>query len=353
MKPKVEIAEMIAELKPCTGVEWIKNYYRYCLAPEDTLRDSMLEQLVARQNQQLMFLRARRKFESYQLNQAYELCFAILQRDFFHFETMLIFAEILVERRHASELFSACTSYAENYPEHFMTFHLFGMYYYLLAKFDTARKYFNKAIQLNKASLKSWVMLGHAFAQQEESEQAMNIYRSCIRHFPSSHLPHLFLGMEYTRTNSLKTALLSYKQAMDFTGPDPIIYNEIGCIYLKEKRYVEAKNAFTMALQNCSTDGISWLKHTILNNLGNVQRKFKEYALAIDCYEQSLALCPNDPAVLFSLAFTCQLVGNLHKAILLYHKVVCMKHEIHFVNMMLTNCLEDISNNEEGEAFEN
>lgn len=69
-----------------------------------------------------------------------------------------------------SDLFTCSTNMSDNYPDHYMNYHLFGMYYYLLKKFDIARKYFNKAIQINKNSIKSWIMLGHSYANQEESE---------------------------------------------------------------------------------------------------------------------------------------------------------------------------------------
>jgi len=81
-----------------------------------------------------------------------------------------------------------------------------------------------------------------------------------------------------------------------------------------------------------------------LTNLANAHRKYKEYNKAIECYEKSLELCPNDPAVIFGLAFCYHLTWNLDKAIVLYHKVVVSKYDTHFVNHMLLRCLNDLSN---------
>jgi anaphase-promoting complex subunit 6 len=41
------------------------------------------------------------------------------------------------------------------------------------------------------------------------------------------------MGMEYLRTNNLKTAILSLQQAEDINSTDPLIYNEISVIYFK------------------------------------------------------------------------------------------------------------------------
>ena len=212
------------------------------------------------------------------------------------------------------------TALYEQYPESFMTFHVFGMYYYLMKKFEVSRKHFNKAIKVNRESLSSWIMLGHCFAAQEESDQAMSVYRSCIRQFPGSHLPHLYIGMEYLRINNLKTALLSFKQAKKIAGEDPMVYNEIGCIKKEENQFAEAKKYFNKALKLCRPGGATWLKQILLNNLGNAHRKFREYRQAIICFEQCLNLSPNDPSVLFSLAFCYHFSGDLDRAIALYHK---------------------------------
>ena len=115
----------------------------------------------------------------------------------------------MVEKKRVAELYSLASQLAMHYPSKAITAYIFGMYHYLLGKWDLARKNFNKAIQLDRKQLQSWIMLGHSFAKQEESEQAMNVYRNCIQLFPNSYLPHLFIGMEYIRVNNLETAFLS------------------------------------------------------------------------------------------------------------------------------------------------
>lgn len=280
-------------------------------------------------------------FKNFKLNEAYNNCKKILEINFFHYDTLLLFSELLYEKKNINEIFSYSTSLAENIPDHYITFHYFGIYYFISKKFENARIYFNKAIQLNKECLQSWLMLGHSFANQEESEQAMNIYRTALRLFPNSPYPHIYLGMEYIRVSNLKTALLSFRQAKSLCKSNPIIYNEIGCIFLKEKNFTSAKKSFIKAIKLCEENNIDWLKHTILNNLGHTHRKFKEYKLAIECFEQSLTFLPDDPATIFSNAFCYHLSGNVNKAMTLYHKVLTMKYDYHFVNQMLSSGFDD------------
>lgn len=125
--------------------------------------------------------------------------------------------------------------------------------------------------------------------------------------------------MEYLKFNSLKTALISLKSAKELVSSDPLVLNELGCTYFKEKDYSKAKMCFNEALSLCLSDAVPWLKAIILNNLGGVHRKNREFTFAIWCYESSLVLSPEDPSVLFALGFSFHLNKQLEKAIALYH----------------------------------
>lgn len=313
------------------------------ISPEETKASAVIDGFRRAENIHYLYLRLLSHFRNFQINNAYDLCKKILEKDQFHFDTILIYCEILVEKEEIAELFSYSSRMVENFPEHHVTYHLAGMYYFYLKKYEAARRYFNKAIHINNYCLQTWLMLGHTYAAQEESDPASNVYRSALKLFPNSHLPHVYIGMEYLRINNLKTAAISFNQAKRIAGENPMIYNEIGCIYLKQKKYESAKKNLKKALRTCKANGVNWLKHSILNNLANVHRKEKDYQSSIQCYEQSLALCPNDPAVLFSLAFCYNLTGELTKAAGLYHKVISRKYDSHFVNHLLSKCMEDLA----------
>jgi anaphase-promoting complex subunit 6 len=100
-----------------------------------------------------------------------------------------------------------------------------GCYYYLTKKYELARKYFQKAISLDRSSIYAWVGMAHSFAIQDESDQAMSVYRTISRLFPGCNLAHLYSGMEYLRTNNLKSAALAFAQAKDISSDDPLIFN--------------------------------------------------------------------------------------------------------------------------------
>jgi tetratricopeptide (TPR) repeat protein len=127
-----------------------------------------------------------------------------------------------------------------------------GSYYFLIGNNDEARRYFNKATQLDVNLGPAWIGFGHAFAAevwswsrrcpakpafaptrlcllprgrglmactpthprgQGEHDQAMAAYCTAARLLPGSHLPLMYIGMEYTHTNNLSMALRYFERA--------------------------------------------------------------------------------------------------------------------------------------------
>ncbi len=80
--------------------------------------------------------------------------------------------------------------------------------------------------------------------------------------------------MEYLRTNNLKTALLSFTEAKKISDTDPLVFNEIGVVFYKQKQYDSAKEYFANALSLCNESN-SKTYETILINLAHCQRKLK------------------------------------------------------------------------------
>ena len=148
----------------------------------------------------------------------------------------------------------------------------------------------------------------------------MAVYRTCTRLFPGSHLPHLYIGMENLRTNSLATAQLNFQTAQDLSKIDPMILNELGVTHYRRKMYSEARDTFLRAL-DLATESENWVKESIICNIGHSYRKMGDCKQAITFFERGYSLNPRDGSILFALAFTYHISNQLNKAIKYYNKV--------------------------------
>ena len=85
----------------------------------------------------------------------------------------------------------------------------------------------------------------------------------------------LFIGMEYLRTNNLKTALLSFQDAKKICfDSDPLVFNEMGVVYYRQKQFELARENFANALSLCNESN-SRTFESILINLAHCHRKLK------------------------------------------------------------------------------
>jgi anaphase-promoting complex subunit 6 len=127
---------------------------------------------------------------------------------------------------------------------------------------------------MNKHFPEGLIALGNSYASQDESEQALSAYRTCIRLFPGCHDANLYIGMEFVRTSNLKTAMVSFQDALLITNSDPLVFNEIGVVFYKQKLYMDAELHFLKGLELCREDNSLVYQHLSIN-LGHTYRKLK------------------------------------------------------------------------------
>jgi anaphase-promoting complex subunit 6 len=164
---------------------------------------------------------------------------------------------------------------------------------------------YSKATTLEPVFPPAWIGFGNAFAAQDESDQAMSSYRTASNLFPGCHLPCLFMGMEHLRTNNLPLALECMQQASRICPFDPLVYNELGAVYYKQKLFSQAIEMFTKALELCQhvPEKLMEVWEPTYFNLGYAYRKLKKYDKAVEYFQQALRLSPRNvsPQVLVLL----------------------------------------------------
>jgi anaphase-promoting complex subunit 6 len=80
--------------------------------------------------------------------------------------------------------------------------------------------------------------------------------------------------MEFIRTNNLRTSLVAFQDALLISNRDPLVYNEIGVVFYKQKHYEEAESHFLKGLELCKEDK-SLVYQNLTINLAHTYRKLK------------------------------------------------------------------------------
>lgn len=270
----------------------------------------------------------------------YESCYLISKRvledDPYHLATLPVHIAALVMLDMKNVVFYVAHQLVNAYPGSAVAWFCAGCYYYMIKKYEHARRFFHKALALDHNFAPAWIAYGHAFAHHDESDQALAAYRTASRLFPGSHLPWLFIGMEYVRTNSLQLAQQCLECSRTLMPADPHIYNEIGVVAFHKKNYSKACDLLLQALQLASAP-----HETFLSNLGHAFLKCRAYDRALAVFHEAMYLSPRSASVLSGIAFTYQLQGKLDEAIEYYHRVLSMQRDDVFANEMLNYAVQE------------
>eukprot|EP00887_Chlorella_sp_A99_P002438 scaffold10.g2438.t1 len=266
--------------------------------------------------------------------ECYALTSAALEHDPYAAECLPAHLAAALELRKKNELFVRGHRLVEEYPEKAVSWF-------------AARRTFGKATALDRAFAPAWVAFGHAFAAQDESDQArggvlavvcggaessgegwwwweaMAAYRTAARLFPGLHAPLLGMGMEYLRMNNLGLAETCFAQAAKLCPSDPAVAHELGALAYRSHHYERAAHWLARALEMAAAGGgrLTQATEPTLVALGHTYRKLRRWADAAACYGRALGLAPGQPGTYAALGYTHHLAGELDAAIQNYHKV--------------------------------
>ena len=304
---------------------------------------NIMDVLYKNNDQSLMLMEAEKMFMARDYTNTYKKLKKINEDDFYNLELIPMLCSSMIELNKIVDLYSLAYKLGNNCNDKFIPWYAVGCYYYAIKKYEISRKYFLKCNQLNKNFPEGWVALGNSYAGEDESDQALNAYRTCLRLFPGCHYSNLYIGMEFVRTNNLKTALIAFQNALQLSQNDPLIYNERGVVYYKQQIYEEAQNYFIKGIKMCSEDDVSSAYQTLMINLGHTYRKLKKLKEALEVYMKLYYIDSKNVDVLNGIGFVLSLIGKYNYALDYFHQANFIQSNDSFSITMINKCINEIN----------
>ena len=242
-----------------------------------------------------------------------------------------------------NELFIRGHRLVEEYPDSAVSWFAAGCYHTCVRQHSTARRYFGKCTALDQSFAPAWVAFGGAFAELDESDQAVSAYRTAARLFPGLHHPVLGIAMEYQRMNNLSLAKEMFLQVKAICPTDALVCNELGVLLYREGQHREAEEYLRRALDLVPKPTAPVWEPTLVN-LGHALRKQQRFQEALGCYGDALGIAPSSPGTYVAIGYTNHLAGNLEEAIENYHKALGLRPEDSFAADMLAVAVEEECN---------
>ncbi len=141
-------------------------------------KENVIDILYQANNSYLKVIEAEQFYNMQNVEKAYEIVKKISDNDFYFVEAVPLYTAILIELNKVGELYYMAHKLVSANPDIAVSWFAVGSYYYLVKKYDLARKYFEKANKIDKHFVACWIAFGHSFAALDESEQAMSAYRT-------------------------------------------------------------------------------------------------------------------------------------------------------------------------------
>lgn len=276
-----------------------------------------------------------------QFQECLEVCRAILAKNELNLDIIPNYLSCLYETGGKNELFLVAHRLAESYPNSHVTWLAIGVYYFAIGKTNDARLFFSKASILDPSFGPAWIGFAHTFASEGEHEQAISAYATASRLFPGSHLPNLFLGMQYLQMNNLILAQEYLNSSLTLCPKDPLLLNELGVLYYNNDELTKAESFLQKALvsaQNLDSGSKVWC--SIHCNLGHVYRRLNRLELAIDHFEEVMRMSRTDSNVCSSLGLIYLKLDNVSKAIEMLHNALARQPSDPIATDLLNKALE-------------
>ncbi len=167
----------------------------------------------------------------------------------------------------------------------------------------TVIKVLSGQAKLLGSSEKGNLLLGRAYENLSQNDQALTYYHAALRLNPESWSVHNALGSVLTKQNHLPEAIREFNLVLQLNPSEPVGYSNLGVAYLDQGKVREAKASFEQALQRDNSA-------EAYNNLGVAAFYQHEYGAAKAFFEAALRVRPDSDKYLTGLADTLRHLGQ-------------------------------------------
>ena len=192
-----------------------------------------------------------------------------------------------------------------------------GLAYFQDKNYELASVEFHRSIQTDSSNKLSFYYLGVISDMQGKSEEAIKYYKEAISLDGDFSEAYNALGAAYSKQQKWGDALKNYRKALEnklYTTPH-VPYLNMGRVYMAQKDYARAVEAYRDAKRYVSFDTISYELGQALFEAGRTKEAIAEFQEGVN-----LAQHNDDMRYLLALAYLKD--GNKKSAIVEFKKAV-------------------------------
>eukprot|EP00923_Selenidium_pygospionis_P058404 GHVN01102511.1.p1 GENE.GHVN01102511.1~~GHVN01102511.1.p1 ORF type:complete len:508 (+),score=53.85 GHVN01102511.1:5132-6655(+) len=152
-----------------------------------------------------------------------------------------------------SAMYAFATRLVDVYPEDTLSWYAVGVFNMMIGRYEESLRYLSKSLKYDEKNVLSLTAAGHVHSVLGANNLALSAYRKASKETQISFKISLFLGMEEIcigDTDAASKSLVVSLGAHGDTGLfDPVLLNEIGILYYRQKEHVKSLGCFQTALE--------------------------------------------------------------------------------------------------------
>ena len=194
-------------------------------------------------------------------------------------------------------------------------YYMRGLSHYQGKNYELASVEFNRSLQSDNNYKQSYYMLGIISSDQRKLDDAVKYYKEAIDRDSNYSEAYNALGTVYSRQQKWKEALKYFKKALENKlYPTPHVpYLNIGRLYMAQKDYDKAVDAYREAKRYANQDFIIYELGTALFEAGRIKE-------AVNEFQEGVGLAPQNANLRYSLALALLKDGNKKAALAEFKK---------------------------------
>ncbi len=179
-------------------------------------------------------------------------------------------------------------------PNYTIVYNALGLLYYHQNKLDLAETHLEKAIEYEPNNAMYLTNLAGILLAQKNLDEALEKINKALELQPKLLLAKLYKAMVYAEKNESEEALKIYKE-LEEKSPSAAIYNNIGLEYHKLEDYKKAREYFEKAIEIGSSSPLVLVEAYL--NLAVICNKLKDRDACENAWKEAKKISPKHPGV--------------------------------------------------------
>jgi tetratricopeptide (TPR) repeat protein len=184
--------------------------------------------------------------------------------------------------------------------------------YVLLEDYTDADHWFTRSLEFNPNNPQGWYYLGRAKYSENRFEEAISVFKECLKRDPKNIKAEDNLGLAYQALGRMNEAVAAYRDAIAWQSqtlekyPGPFL--DLGILLLEQNQVQEAISYLRKAVEISPQDSRAH------EQLGKAYSRLNELEEAQLEFEKAVALAPDNASVHFMLGQVYRKRGLTEKA---------------------------------------